>query len=115
MVSADNGASEERKFSRRDFMRFGAVGIAGAGLLALTGWIPSTAAQEQPGFMVYRGRRIIIGKRFGRPRVSINGQRVVVVTGDGSYRAANFMFSPARTPQELAKRLVDYRVALARS
>lgn len=115
-MSADNGASEERTFSRREFVRFGAAGIAGAGLLALTGWIPGAAAQEHPGFIVHRGRRIRVGRRLGRrPQLSIDGERIVVVTGDGSYRAATFMFSPASTPEELAKQLIDYRIALARS
>lgn len=112
------GTQERRRISRREFV---GLGVAGAGLVLLPGCLPSAGAQQRPGgpansgAVNYRGHAIAVERRNGRPELFIDGERIVTVDTNGAFRAANFMFSPASTRQELARSIIDYRIALARS
>ena len=111
-MSTDRGSQEPRRISRREFVGLGA---AAAGLTLLPGCLPSATAQIQDAPILYRGRRIAVERRNGRPELLIDGRPIVTVDSNGAFRAANFMFSPASTRVELAKSIVDYQIALSRS
>lgn len=104
-------AGEESSFSRRELTEPGAFG---AGLVLLLGSMPVAARQEPPdGTVVYRDREISVYRRNGRRELRIDGRRIVTVDSNGACRAANFMFSPARTRVELAQYIIDYEIALS--
>jgi len=70
------------------------------------------AGQEAGGTFSYEGHEVLLKLRNGHPQLSIDGEPVVVVDTNGTYRAAGYAFDWASTPQDLAKKLIDYRAAL---
>lgn len=124
-MDARDRMMSNRRFSRRKFV---GLGIAGIGLGLLPGCGSLSAAQQAPTsaarkneVVLYRGHEISLGVRNGPkarkdpPELSIDGKPIVTVDSNGAFRAANFMFSPAKTRVELAKSIVDYEIALSRS
>ena len=110
-MNAEGGAGGAgRGLTRREFVGLGA---AGAAAFVLAGCAGVMAQEEQGTGFSYKGRRIRVAKREGRPELFIDGERIVTVHSNGAFRAANFMFSPQPTRVGLAKRIVDYRAGLA--
>ena len=62
----------------------------------------------------YKGKRVEIVEDAGGADVTIDGKTVRTKRVGDIHRAPNFAFLPAHTPDELAKGLIDYEVALAR-
>jgi len=62
--------------------------------------------------LLYRGKKIVVEERGGRPQLSIDGKPITTVNTNGAYRAAGFVFSPSDTQVELAKKMIDYQIAL---
>lgn len=101
--------------------------------MALGGYAVKASGEEQPSeddrdrFM-YKGKEIRIEREGAvdgadaksarsthKPsQLYIDGERILTVHDAGEYRAANFMFSPQPTLEDLAKKMVDYQVALTR-
>ena len=106
----ERGGGTGRRFGRREFLKLGG---AGAGAIALGGCsalaVGQAAAEDA---FSYRGSRALVRRRGGRPEILIDGARLETVDSNGAYRAAGFVFSPQPTPGDLARRLVDYRIAM---
>jgi hypothetical protein len=111
-MSTDGNTDRPRRhLSRREFL---VLGGTGASVLAFGGYASRIAAGQQAGERFsYRGRTVSVTLRNGRPQLSIDGEPVVVVDTNGTYRAAGFAFDWASTPGGLAKNIIDCRVALA--
>jgi hypothetical protein len=60
----------------------------------------------------YSGHDVLIKRRNGRPQLYIDGEPIVVVDSNDTYRAAGYAFDWASTPQGLAKKLIDNMIAL---
>jgi len=97
-----------RELSRREFLALlGATGVLATGSYAMPAW-----AQTQRTF-THEGRRISLQERDGELELYIDGKPVETVDSNGVYRAANFMYSPQLTLEELAKSMIDHRAVQA--
>ena len=90
-----------------------ALGAAGASALAFGGYAASAFGQAADVAITYRGSRIVVQRRHGRPELYIGGEHVLTVHNNGSYRAATYAFDWSDSLEELGKKMVDYRRALA--
>jgi hypothetical protein len=95
-----------RELNRREFLALLAAVLA-AGSYAMPAW-----AQTQRTF-THEGRRVSLQERDGEFELYIDGKPVVTVDSNGVYRAANFMYSPQLTLEELAKSMIDHRAVPA--
>lgn len=110
MSEGEQNGGAGRRLSRKEFLALGGVGV-----LVLGGLLGRAQAQPPtpPGQeLLYKGKKIKVEKRGGRPELSIAGKPVMLVDTNGAYRAAGFMFYPQPTPIELGKKMVDYETAL---
>ena len=98
-----------RRFNRRQIL---ALGAAAASVVALGSYVGSARGQGSGRISSYRGRTIRVERRRGRPELFIDGEHIITVDSNGAYRAAEFMFSPSPTLDELAKNMIDYEIAL---
>jgi hypothetical protein len=89
------------------------MGVAGASGLALGSAAAAFGQATQQSTSSYRGRNILIAKRNGRPELYVDGEHVMTVHNDGSYRAATYAFDPSPSLEVLAKRMIDNEVALS--
>jgi hypothetical protein len=95
-----------RELNRREFLALLAAVLATGGY-AMPAW-----AQTQRTF-THEGRRVSLQERDGELELYIDGKPVVTVDSNGVYRAANFMYSPQLTLEELAKSIIDHRAVPA--
>jgi hypothetical protein len=104
----DSRRTSSRAFNRRDLLRFGAAGLGMlvAGSLTNASWAQTSPPQR------YRGKAISIERRNGRPELFIDGEQIVTVNNTGAFRAANHMFDPQPTLEDLGKLIVDRRTTL---
>jgi len=89
------------------------MGAAGASALALGGYSSGAFGQTTEQSTSYRGRKILIAKRNGRPELYVDGEHVITVHNNGSYRAATYAFDWNSSLEVLAKRMIDNEVALS--
>jgi hypothetical protein len=108
MSTQGNTDRSPRTLSRREFL---VLGGAGTGALAFGGLAARVAqGRERAGeAFSYGGSEVIVGWRKGHPLLSIDGEPVVVVDTNGTYRAAGYAFDWASTPKGLAKKMIDNR------
>jgi hypothetical protein len=107
MSTQENTDGPRGTLSRRDFL---VMGGAGAGALAIGALGARVAAGQKAGeAFSYGGSEVIVGWRKGHPLLSIDGEPVVVVDTNGTYRAAGYAFDWASTPKGLAKKMIDNR------
>jgi hypothetical protein len=99
-----------RELSRREFLAL----LGAAGVLATGVW-PTPAWAEPGRAFTHEGMSIFVqGSEDGELALKIDGEPVQAVYSNGAYRAANFMYSPQPSLEDLAKRVADYQVALAK-
>jgi hypothetical protein len=90
MRTDGNTGEPRRPICRRELLRLGG---AGTDALAFGGYAARPAAGRDAGSaFAYRGRKVLLGWRDGHPRLSINGEPIVVVDTDGTYRTAEYAF-----------------------
>lgn len=97
-----------RELSRREFLALlGAAGVLATGVGAAPAW-------AEPGrTFTHEGRRIVIQENEGgKLELQIDGEPVRAVYSNGAYRAANFMYSPQPSAEDLARGVVDYHAAV---
>jgi len=70
------------------------------------------AGQVAGGTFSYRGHEVLLKWRNGHPQLYIDGEPIVVVDTNGTYRATGYAFDWASTPQGLAKKILDNQAAL---
>jgi hypothetical protein len=112
-MSTDGNTDRPRRhLSRREFL---VLGGAGAGALTIGAYAARIAVGQEAGeTFSYGGKEVLIKSRNGHPLMAIDGEPVVVVDTNGTYRAAGYAFDWSSTPRDLAKKIIDYRTALAR-
>lgn len=118
------------KWSRRRFLGAAgaAAGLASLGLAASVVGARGNGAPETaegvsapptgvPGrrAFTYKGKRVEVVEDGGAEfaDVTIDGEPVRARRVGGMYRAPGFTFVPAHSPDDLAKVIIDYRLALA--
>src|SRR5215210_524097 len=107
MSTDGNTGRPGRLLSRRDFL---ILGGAGAGALAIGGYAARIAeGQVETESFLYRGKEVLIKRHNGHPELSIDGESILVVDTNGTYRAAGYAFDWASTPKGLAKKIIDNR------
>ena len=112
---------ESNPLSRREFL---VAGVAATGLLATVGFAmparaqPTRAHPSHAGAvgrtLLHRGKEISIRRSSdGLEELAIEGRPVRTVYLNGAYRAMYFAYSPQPTLEDLGRRMIDYRAALA--
>jgi len=109
-VSTEGTSGRPGRFSRRELL---VLGAAGASALAFGGYATGAFGQTTEQSTSYRGRKILIAKRNGRPELYVGGEHVITVHNNGSYRAATYAFDWSPSLEVLAKRMIDNEVALS--
>ena len=113
-MSTDESTDVPRRpITRREFV---ILGGAGAGALAFGGLTArvATGQEEAGGAFSYLGHNVVVRWRNGHPLLWIDGEPLVVVDTNGTYRAAGYAFDWASTPKDLAKKVIDNRNLLKR-
>lgn len=109
-MSTEGTSGGPRRFSRRDFVILGATG---ASALAFGTYATGAKTQTTEQSTSYRGRKITVTKRNGRPELFVDGEHVVTVHNNGSYRAATYAFDWSPSLEVLAKSMIDNEIALS--
>jgi hypothetical protein len=110
-MSTERTSGRPRRFSRRELLIMGA---AGTSALAFGGYATGAFGQTtEQSSTTYRGRKIVVAKDNGRPELYVDGEHVVTVRNNGSYRSATYAFDWNPSLEVLAKRMIDNEAALS--
>jgi hypothetical protein len=108
MSTQGNTNQASKGLSRRDFLVLGGAGASALAFGALGARV--AAGQEEAGdAFSYGGSEVIVSWRNGHPLLSIDGEPIMVVDTNGTYRAAGYAFDWSSTPKGLAKKVIDNR------
>ena len=99
------------RMSRRRFLALSGAGLAAVGFLGASG-AGAVFAEDAPDIgatrFVYGGSGVEILPE-PEPRIVIDGEALPVVSSNGAYRTGALAYSPERTLEDLARRVVDHR------
>ena len=87
--------------------------LAGAGVAVAAGIPAAARADVAPKRFSHEGADVEIAAKGRGAEIAVDGRGVEMVSSNGAYRAAGFMYSPQPTAEELAKRLVENRRRIA--